>query len=66
MTLTTIRLLGNRKVVTMLEVKGLSKDFGGLHVIRDLSLSVTAGERRVILGPNGAGKTTLFHLLAGT
>jgi branched-chain amino acid transport system ATP-binding protein len=66
MTLTTIRLLVNRKVVTMLEVKGLSKDFGGLHVIRDLSLSVTAGERRVILGPNGAGKTTLFHLLAGT
>ena len=50
----------------MLEVKNLSKDFGGLHVIRDLSLKVEAGERRVILGPNGAGKTTLFHLLAGT
>ena len=50
----------------MLEVKNLSKDFGGLHVIRNLSLKVEAGERRVILGPNGAGKTTLFHLLAGT
>ncbi len=50
----------------MLEVKGLSKDFGGLRVIHDLSLTVAAGERRVILGPNGAGKTTLFHLLAGT
>ena len=53
-------------VTTMLEVKSLSKDFGGLQVIHDLSLSVTPGERRVILGPNGAGKTTLFHLLAGT
>ncbi|NBR40045.1 MAG: ABC transporter ATP-binding protein, partial [Alphaproteobacteria bacterium] len=40
----------------MLEVKSLSKDFGGLQVIHDLSLSVTTGERRVILGPNGAGK----------
>ncbi len=66
MTLITIRPHHSLVGATMLEVKGLSKDFGGLHVIRDLSLSVTAGERRVILGPNGAGKTTLFHLLAGT
>ncbi|MGB2166877.1 MAG: ABC transporter ATP-binding protein [Candidatus Puniceispirillales bacterium] len=49
----------------MLEVKNLSKDFGGIKVIRNLSFSVRAGERRVILGPNGAGKTTLFHLLTG-
>mgnify|MGYP001599556895 FL=1 len=49
----------------MLEVKHLSKDFGGITVIRDLSFTVNAGERRVILGPNGAGKTTLFHLLTG-
>ncbi len=49
----------------MLEVKHLSKDYGGITVIRDLSFTVNAGERRVILGPNGAGKTTLFHLLTG-
>ena len=49
----------------MLKVDQLSKDFGGLQVIRDLSFQVTDGERRVILGPNGAGKTTLFHLLTG-
>lgn len=48
-----------------LEVKGLAKSFGGLHVIRDITFSVSRGERRLILGPNGAGKTTLFNLIAG-
>ncbi|WBU60298.1 ABC transporter ATP-binding protein [Paracoccus albus] len=49
----------------MLSVKGLHKSFGGVEVIRDLTLSVMRGERLVILGPNGAGKTTLFRLIAG-
>jgi len=49
----------------MLEVRGLSKSFGGLAVMRDVSFRIKAGERRVILGPNGAGKTTLFNLLVG-
>lgn len=49
----------------MLEVKNLSKTFGGLQVTHDVSFSVERGERRVILGPNGAGKTTLFNLLVG-
>lgn len=49
----------------MLETRGLSKDFGGVQVVRNVSVSVRAGERRVILGPNGAGKTTLFALLTG-
>ena len=49
----------------MLEVRGLSKSFGGLEVTRDVSLRLAPGERRVILGPNGAGKTTLFNLLVG-
>lgn len=49
----------------MLEVRGLDKSFGGLHVTRDVSLRLEPGERRVILGPNGAGKTTLFNLLVG-
>ncbi|MFN3614788.1 MAG: ABC transporter ATP-binding protein [Rubrimonas sp.] len=49
----------------MLEVRNLKKSFGALCVTNDVSLSVAAGERRVILGPNGAGKTTLFNLLVG-
>lgn len=49
----------------MLELEGLHKDFGGVQVIRDLSLQVGTGERLVILGPNGAGKTTLLRLIAG-
>ncbi|WHS33901.1 ABC transporter ATP-binding protein [Brucella sp. NM4] len=48
-----------------LEVRSLAKSFGGLHVIKDVSFSVSPGERRLILGPNGAGKTTLFNLIAG-
>lgn len=48
-----------------LEISGLSKSFGGLPAIADVSLSVAAGERRLLLGPNGAGKTTLFKLIAG-
>ena len=49
----------------MLEVRHLSKSFGGLRVTRDISFTIKKGERRVILGPNGAGKTTLFNLLVG-
>ena len=49
----------------MLEVRNLSKTFGGLDVMRDVSFSLRPGERRVFLGPNGAGKTTLFNLLVG-
>jgi branched-chain amino acid transport system ATP-binding protein len=53
--------------VTMpaLEVKGLHRLFGGLPAVRDVSMQVSAGERRLLLGPNGAGKTTLFNLIAG-
>ncbi len=48
-----------------LETQSLSKNFGGLWAIRDVSLKIEEGERRAIIGPNGAGKTTLFHLISG-
>jgi branched-chain amino acid transport system ATP-binding protein len=49
----------------MLEVAGLSKHFGGLHAVRDASLSLAPGEILGLIGPNGAGKTTLFALISG-
>lgn len=44
----------------------LSKSFGGLHAVVDVSLTIAPGERRVLIGPNGAGKTTFFHCISGT
>ncbi|HLF11838.1 MAG TPA: branched-chain amino acid ABC transporter ATP-binding protein/permease [Gammaproteobacteria bacterium] len=49
----------------VLEVRHLSKSFGGLLAVNDVSLEVRHGEILGIIGPNGAGKTTLFNLLNG-
>jgi branched-chain amino acid transport system ATP-binding protein len=49
----------------VLELKGLSKSFGGLHAVRGVDLQVFAGDRKAIIGPNGAGKTTLFNVITG-
>jgi branched-chain amino acid transport system ATP-binding protein len=49
----------------IVEVSGLSKSFGNLHVVDDLSFSVAAGEALGVVGPNGAGKTTTLNLVAG-
>jgi branched-chain amino acid transport system ATP-binding protein len=48
-----------------LAVRGLSKRFGGLQAIRDLSFDVAPGEVLGLIGPNGAGKTTAFNLISG-
>jgi branched-chain amino acid transport system ATP-binding protein len=49
----------------VLELRGLSKNFGGLRAVRGVSLKIMPGDRKAIIGPNGAGKTTLFNLITG-
>jgi branched-chain amino acid transport system ATP-binding protein len=49
----------------MLETNGLTKRFGGLVAVNDVSLQVRAGELFGVIGPNGSGKTTLFNMLTG-
>jgi branched-chain amino acid transport system ATP-binding protein len=49
----------------ILRLEGVSKRFGGLSVIEDLSFSVRRGTRTALIGPNGAGKTTVFNIISG-
>jgi branched-chain amino acid transport system ATP-binding protein len=51
--------------MTLLQVTGVTKRFGGLVAVGDVSLSVAEGEIVGLIGPNGAGKTTLFNLVSG-
>jgi len=51
--------------VSLLQVNDVSKRFGSLAAIEDVSLSIEPGELRAIIGPNGAGKTTFFNLISG-
>ena len=48
-----------------LSLRNVSKSFGQMSIIRDVSLDIRKGERHAIIGPNGAGKTTLFNLISG-
>src|ERR1700738_2436525 len=49
----------------VLELKRVSKSFGGLQAVRNIDLKIMPGDRKAIIGPNGAGKTTLFNVMTG-
>ena len=49
----------------MLKIEHLSKSFGGVHAVQDVSFAVREGAIHSVIGPNGAGKTTLFNLVSG-
>ena len=51
--------------MSLLEVENVSRHFGSLVAVRDVSMSVEDGELRAVIGPNGAGKTTFFNLISG-
>jgi branched-chain amino acid transport system ATP-binding protein len=51
--------------MSVLEVRNVSKAFGSLIAVREVSLAVATGELRAVIGPNGAGKTTFFNLISG-
>jgi branched-chain amino acid transport system ATP-binding protein len=53
-------------MASILQTRALTKSFGALVAVKDVSLAIAAGGLHSIIGPNGAGKTTLFNLLTGT
>jgi ABC-type branched-subunit amino acid transport system ATPase component/ABC-type branched-subunit amino acid transport system permease subunit len=57
-------LTGSRAAGTLLEVAGLSVDFGGVHALQDVSFCVSAGSIHGLIGPNGAGKTTALNCIS--
>lgn len=52
--------------MSALTIREVSRSFGGIQALTDISFSVEPGERHLIIGPNGAGKTTLFNTISGS
>jgi branched-chain amino acid transport system ATP-binding protein len=59
------RIAPEWKLTSVLEVRNLSKSFGGVAAISDMSLTFASGSLTAIIGPNGAGKSTFFNLISG-
>ena len=53
-------------VQSLLEVKGVSKNFGGFSALSEVSIAIAPGERFGLIGPNGSGKTTLINCISGS
>jgi len=51
--------------MSLLRLESISRHFGSLVALQDVSLEMPAGELRAVIGPNGAGKTTLFNMVSG-
>ena len=49
----------------MIQIKNVSKHFGGIKAVENVTLSINEGSITGLIGPNGAGKTTLFNIIAG-